>query len=237
MQAWLLTEALGYKFETLSVLPRPWAECSRKAIDARDEEVVNNNTQYCSIVRTGIGTNALILGGEVDCIMGERPSNPDDPVPWVELKTSAEPPSNNFRETQKFERKLLKFWAQSFLLGVPKIFVGFRTQDGYLIRTTELETQKIPGQVSRGQGTWNGNICINMTAAFLDFLKKAVMGQDGVWRIKRAKNSREIEIFQIEAAGTGRILTPEFKAHREKLLATEIAQKLGGAARSLNSST
>ena len=196
----------------------------------RHDEIVNNNAQFCSIVRTGIGGTSLIIGGEVDCIMGERPSNPDDPVPWVELKTSAEPPNNSRREAQKFERKLVKFWAQSFLLGVPKIIVGYRSQDGHLTRITELETQKIPGQVSRGEGMWNGNLCINMTAAFLEFLKRTIMGQDGVWRIKRRKDSREIEVFKVEDTGTGEILRPAFKAHREKLLAVEIAQKLGGPA-------
>ena len=69
----------------------------------------------------------------------------------------------------KFERKLLKFWAQSFLLGVPKIIVGFRDKDGILRRLEELETQNIPGEVKRrGRGTWDGNICINFTALLLD---------------------------------------------------------------------
>ena len=28
--------------------------------------VVNNNAQYCSVVKTGIGKSRLIIGGEVD---------------------------------------------------------------------------------------------------------------------------------------------------------------------------
>jgi len=69
----------------------------------------------------------------------------------------------------KYERKLLKFWAQSFLLGVPKIIVGFRTREGILQRLEELETHSIPGWVKRyGKGTWDGNICINFAAAFLE---------------------------------------------------------------------
>ena len=191
---------------------------------------MNNNSQYCSIARTGIGSTSLILGGEVDCILGEKPSNPDDPIPWVELKTSAEPPNNHPREAQKYERKLLKFWAQSFLLGVPKIIVGFRTEDGYVTHITELETQRIPGQVARGERTWNGNVCINMTGAFLDLLKQTIMGQDGVWRIKRKKDSGDIQVFKVLESGTGEILRPSSKAHREKILAAEIVQKLGGVA-------
>ena len=159
--------------------------------------------------------------------MGEKPEDPTRPIPWVELKTTAEPFNDNPRERQKFERKLLKFWAQSFLLNVPTIIVGYRNQHGYLTRIQEFETQKLPGIVARGEGTWNGNVCINMTGAFLDFLKQTIQGTEGVWRIKRAKSSRTIEFFKVEETGTGDILSAEFKAHRERLLAAEIAQKLG----------
>ena len=69
----------------------------------------------------------------------------------------------------KYERKLLKFWAQSFLLGVPKIIVGFRDQRGIIHRLEELETASIPNKVKNaGRGTWDGNICINFTSAFLE---------------------------------------------------------------------
>lgn len=57
---------LGYKFETLSTLPRPWGETSRDYIESRENQVVNNKEQYCSVVRTGIGSTVLCLGGEVD---------------------------------------------------------------------------------------------------------------------------------------------------------------------------
>ena len=62
-----LTNTLtGYKFETLSTIPRPWGETSREYIENRDNEVVNNKEQYCSVVRTGFGNSVVCLGGEVD---------------------------------------------------------------------------------------------------------------------------------------------------------------------------
>lgn len=67
------------------------------------------------------------------------------------------------------ERKLMKFWIQSFLLGVPKIIVGFRTQDGFLKRVEEMDTASIPSTVKRrGKGTWDGNMCINFASELLD---------------------------------------------------------------------
>ena len=124
-------------------------------IEAREAEVVNNHAQYCSIVRTGIGKTSMILAGEVDAVLGEKPDNPESVVPWVELKTSQELQGSHPREIVKFERKLLRYWAQSFLLGVPHIVVGFRTQDGRLTRIQELQTQRLPGQVKNGQRTWD----------------------------------------------------------------------------------
>jgi len=69
----------------------------------------------------------------------------------------------------KYERKLLKFWAQSFLLGVPKIIVGFRDQNGICHSLEELDTASIPGKVLNvGRRSWDGNICINFAGAFLE---------------------------------------------------------------------
>ena len=104
----------------------------------------------------------------MNCLVWDcKPDNKDDSINWVELKTSAE--IENDKDVLKFERKLLKFWIQSFLLGVPKIIVGFRNKNGILQRLEELETNNIPTMVKKqGRGTWDGNLCINFTASFLD---------------------------------------------------------------------
>lgn len=109
----------------------------------------------------------MIIGGEVDAVMDVKPDDKSLPVNWVELKTTAA--VVNEREQIKFERKLLKFWAQSFLLGVPKIIVGYRTPQGILERVEELDTQTIPDKVRlNGKGLWDGQICINFASSFLE---------------------------------------------------------------------
>lgn len=95
-----------------------------------------------------------------------RPDDKNLPINWVELKTSEE--IGTYQQQVTFERKLLKFWAQSFLLGVPIIIVGFRSRDGQLLRLQEFKTQDIPKLVKHvGQNRWDGNLCINFAAAFL----------------------------------------------------------------------
>lgn len=59
----------GYKFEAISVLDKTWDATPRAEIEGREDKIVNNNAQYCSVVRTGIGHAKLILGGEVDASM------------------------------------------------------------------------------------------------------------------------------------------------------------------------
>jgi RAT1-interacting protein len=56
----------GYKFETLCLLPELWHPTSREYIETRDSQVVSNQAQYCSVVRTGYGKIKMVIGGEVD---------------------------------------------------------------------------------------------------------------------------------------------------------------------------
>lgn len=207
----------GYKFEALSVLPDTWEKCSREMIEGREKKTVTNAAQYCSVASLGIGGTSLVIGGEVDALWEPKPDNPSDPkIQWVELKTSLDPRLQ--RSDQAFEKKLLKFWLQSFLLAVPKIIVGFRDHDGMLRTIQEIQTHSIPGRVKKpnGRSEWDGDVAVNFGANFLRFIKKTVVG-DGVWRIRKRENGREIEIFKIEEAGHGKILTDEFINHRIKL--------------------
>lgn len=47
-------------------MPTPWDSTSRDYIEGREDLVVSNHAQYCSVVKTGIGKAKMILGGEVD---------------------------------------------------------------------------------------------------------------------------------------------------------------------------
>lgn len=164
-----------------------------------------------------------------------KPDRKEDPINWVELKTSAE--IRNDRDMIKYERKLLKFWAQSFLLGVPKIIVGFRDNHGIVHRLEELETASIPNKVKKlGRGTWDGNICINFAAAFLECKSeknelecpfyvpsangfkglKSTIKEGGTWRIRKLEKSSLIQVFKIEETGTGDIISRSFLDWRSR---------------------
>ena len=199
----------GYKFETLSLLDDHWSRVSREHIEGRGDKEVSNYAQYCSIVRTGFGKLKLVLAGEVDAVMDYKPEDAyKTPVNWVELKTTAE--VRGERDWVKLERKLLKFWAQSFLLGVPTVIVGYRDEDGVLKKLEKMDTQAIPELVrTKGKGMWNGDVCVAFMSAFLAWLRGTVV-DEGVWRIKKRTNAEALEVWKVEETGFGDILHTDF---------------------------
>ena len=65
-----------------------------------------------------------LLAAEVDCASAKPPAKN-----YLELKTSRLMTQENHVNTfEKF--KMLKYWAQSISVGVPRVLVGFRNDEG-----------------------------------------------------------------------------------------------------------
>ncbi|PWW80342.1 RAI1-domain-containing protein [Tuber magnatum] len=187
----------GYKFEEISTLPGNPSDFSRETIESRDRNIVNNEEQFCSIVKTGFGDVRLIIGGEVDAVWDQNP--PPDPLNkppvYVELKTSKTP--RRPHEHVNFERKMLRFWAQSFLLGIAKIVVGFRDNEGILEGLEEIETTSIPGIARRsGRQLWDGRVSIDFTTTILEWIRETIgRTPEGThWRLAHAPGSNTVDL-------------------------------------------
>ncbi|KAJ8522655.1 hypothetical protein ONZ45_g789 [Pleurotus djamor] len=130
---------------------------------------VNTNVQWCSVVKTKLGDARMVIGGEVDCVRGRYTSQTDN---FVELKTSMTIRGAN--DAAKFERKLLKFYFQSFLLGVPEIVVGFRTPAGILTTVQTFRTIEIPRMIRGKPGAWDPASCLEWGDRFLRTLRSFI---------------------------------------------------------------
>jgi RAT1-interacting protein len=106
----------GYHFEHLSTSAPAGAAVSDK---------IDNNSQFCSIIKLKIATkHRVFVGAEIDCrdINAREKTSPGN---YVEVKTTK--PIDTPRDQDSFERhKLRKWWCQSYLAGVPRIYVGYR---------------------------------------------------------------------------------------------------------------
>lgn len=140
----------GYKFETISTLPKPWAQCTRAQIEKRSKATVSNIEQYATVVRTSIGKTKLLLGAEVDCAFDYKPDkyNAEEGDDTDSLKHYAELKTTRLVDSPKsaagFERKLLRTWSQCFLIGIPRVIYAFRDDHLILRSVEEFQTDQIP---------------------------------------------------------------------------------------------
>ena len=218
----------GYKYEAIITLPEEFEDCSHQEIYEHRRAPVENASQYISVVETGFGNHKVVIGGEVDAIQGDwKPWNCTHP--YVELKTSRWPffekGDTDVANMRMWEGKMLKWWAQSFLLAVRQVVIGLRDDDGVLLHQAQYDVNKIPRFVQGGLKTWSAEHCVAFLDRFLTFLK-AHVSQGGVWRISLRKTfgnqPKKIVLERVEETGTGDIVSKEFKEWRAALNAGNV---------------
>ncbi|XP_063287520.1 decapping and exoribonuclease protein [Pelobates fuscus] len=159
----------GYKFESHLCADSPDGQPSPSA-------VVNTNEAFCSVLFARLSTHSFLISGEVDCC-DPLATNSNPPSCYVELKSSAQ--IRNPHQQRSFNRyKLLKWWCQSFLLGIPLIVAGFRNPEGKVVSLQDYRTSDIPHLIRTDQHSWDPAVCMNFCDAFLSFVKNVVTRDD-----------------------------------------------------------
>ncbi|KAH9921552.1 RAI1-domain-containing protein [Epithele typhae] len=180
----------GYSFES-------WCTSSSPGVPERIQGQpvgwggdVDTNVQWCSVVKTKLGDNRLVIGGEVDCVRDRFKGQTDT---FVELKTSMS--IRGPEDEARFEKKMLRFYMQSFLLGVPEVVVGFRTPAGRLTTTQSFKTVQLPRLVRGKPHGWDPQICLYWGQQFISSLRSQIAatlqvenqadggGMRRVWRV------------------------------------------------------
>lgn len=186
----------GYAFESWCTHSRDASRGERIDFDYAHDDPwdgdVNTNVQWCSVVKTKLGELRLILGGEVDCV-DPWPTAPETttsttaapaPPALVELKTTAV--LRRPQDEVHFEKKMLRFFLQSYLLGVDRVLVGFRDQRGFLQATHDFKTVEMPGLLKGKPHAWDRGGCCNLAWAILNFVRERVRE-----RVKEEQNAEQ----------------------------------------------
>ena len=154
-----LMSYFGYRFEALCTGHDP-----STPIDANDE--------YVGLFNCKLGDHRLAVAAEIDCV--------DDSGTYVELKTNKLLASKRLVGT--FERfKMFKFWVQSYLVGLPRVIVGFRDEDE-LRKVQAFDTLELPGLAAagaQGRPSWRPQACLGFADAVLTWLREALDAADG----------------------------------------------------------
>lgn len=204
----------GYKFETVALIDEPWPTMSRSGIDTRDSQIPTGD-QYVSVVRTGIGNNAIVIGGEVDCVFDPSAKGL---ARYGELKTTREVCDE--RDAAALEQKMCKAWAQSFLIGIKHIIYGFRNRDFQLAAVDYFKTDDLPVFVaaSNAPGKWSGSDCINFLNYVITQLVEQMPKTEGkVWRLRFDHDKKEATLSELPGAKS--FLSDDFVSWRKELAA------------------
>lgn len=159
----------GFKFEQYMSSPTPDQKPDTEA-------AVNENEEFCCLFRTRVGGVSVVYGAEMDAYQASRPLEDVDKLcteKFVEMKTSREMESE--RQERNFKRfKLLKWWAQSFLVGTKQVICGWRDDQGVVGRLEVFQVRDIPKTAVE----WKANTCANFLSSFLSLLMTRVTTDD-----------------------------------------------------------
>lgn len=155
----------GYKFESL---------CTNSS-------VVDTNVEYCSVFSAKFGNISLLLGGEVDA---------KDNNEYIELKTSRI--LETARQELNFSKKLLRIWAQSYLIGISRIIFGFRNDNGVVLNLESYNTHEI-ARNAKSKGDWNRHCCLYFTEKLLEWIIENTTDESIVYKLKKTGNQITLE--------------------------------------------
>ncbi|XP_046462043.1 decapping and exoribonuclease protein-like [Daphnia pulex] len=153
----------GFKFEQYLCSATP-----DSIPDSR--QPLNTNAEFCCVLKTKLAGKSLLYGAEVDALQKECQPPFRNLENFVELKT------NRHIETERQNDSFLKFksmkwWAQSFIVGIPKIVVGYRDDDGVVSRLKTIEVKQLPKE---SQGFWEAKVGMNFCQGFLEFARNCI---------------------------------------------------------------
>lgn len=160
---------MGYRFEQLMTSSRP----NQQSFNL--DPFKQTFTEYSLLVNTQIGPRShkynLLYAAEIDALdEGKRREDQSSLHNFVEIKTTPEIKSiMHFRSMKKY--KMIKWWAQCFLVNIPKLVVGYRNDENHCTKIETMRTDEIPNNCSQ---LWSKAKCIDFLYTFLDFVHKTV---------------------------------------------------------------
>ncbi|XP_011299955.1 decapping and exoribonuclease protein [Fopius arisanus] len=175
---------------------------------------VNECEEFDCVFQTRLREHELLYGGEMDGVCSDerlRDPLPLEKLKFVELKTSRI--LENDRQWMNMQRhKFLKWWCQSFLVGIEDILCGFRDDSG-IIR--QLENYKVSDIARNSQKYWKAAAAMNFCDNFLRHVASTVRNDCDrtVYKFERIPNG-DIYLTEVPPTSDYAFLPPWFRAIR-----------------------
>ena len=87
--------------------------------------------------------------------------------------------------------KIIKWWCQCFLVGIPVVICGFRDDDGIVTRIMDYPVARLP---KMGENFWLPNVCMNFLDAFFAFTKTSIQEENILYKLSWDPPAREVKV-------------------------------------------
>ncbi|UYV80923.1 DXO [Cordylochernes scorpioides] len=125
----------GLKFEQYLMAGSPTEE-------PNPETQLNQNEEYCIVVKTRLNGHKIVMAAEVDGLEGSS-RHPGSTSNYIELKTTRLI-TTDVQDYNFCKYKLIKWWSQSFTVGIKRIYAGFRDDEGIVRSLRVYDIKSIP---------------------------------------------------------------------------------------------
>jgi RAT1-interacting protein len=153
----------GHKFEKYLFSKSPQSE------PPGSEGAVIESEEFCVMFSTRLGKNTILYGAEIDGVQSNAEITTLEQlraVPLVEAKVKRR--ESNERQMQNFYRfKARNFWCQSFLVGIDRVAVGLRDDDGFVDEVTSMSLKDLSNE-AKINDFWHATVCVNFLNDFLE---------------------------------------------------------------------
>lgn len=108
---------------------------------------------------------------------------------------------SSFRQEVNFSNeKALKWWLQSYLIGIEIVVVGLRDDEGHVRDIRQLRVKDIP-KLKAEQIRWKPNVCLNFLGDLLTFIRQriTVSSFSDVYRLEWSPGQSSVKCCQISA--------------------------------------
>lgn len=184
----------GRRYETLSTVDPDQGEPRRTE---------NGEEEYCAVFQTKLGAFDLVIGAEIDAVDAHSKE-------YVELKTFRSLETSKDRYV--FERhKLLSFWIQSYIVGVPRVRCGFRHNETFRLEKQQVfQTTKLPRYSSE---YWDPQVCLYFADQVFHWLASVVTEDQRVYTVHYEPQRHQVSLNPSIDAKKKTLVTSEETRH------------------------
>lgn len=181
----------GYKFENYMFSKAP-------DLKVNADDPANANEEFCVMFSSRVNDTLVLYGAEVDGVKSDVVVEDEalNGVKLVEVKTNRI--ITNLRGERTFLLKTLKWFCQSYLVGIDDVYVGFRDDKGIVKEVVRCPVNEMP---NKALGLWDRKSCLKFLDAFLKFVKTVIRNESNpyvTWLFKYDCRRRIVTVSKIE---------------------------------------